>query len=1246
MGVQVTRHLLEQIATENRREPITAESRRGIAIQGNWCEDVDAASADCTKALRTESDNRCCPLGTGLLGDCGTLSQERAHGMSYSSDANAGIGWASLYGELATNRPLGTNPGDCGVGRLSSDNFRRVGNASNQATMVDGFGLEVGVANGGLVGGYEVGQLVNGFPTGGPVHPMSMFMPMYDEGLMIQHQAPPGGFGMWMEGCRVGAVDEYSGHPEAGLRMGGEAFDLRGQTGGDLPHCAVSGRAGGGLGLYDGYGCWFPPSDMSLMGDNRSVDMAGVGCWAPASEGSVSGRPRPGGSPLVEEDRELGVRADLGWGTDEGCGWREPHSGVTSVKDERRKGPSLGKEVRFQLPDLSSVEVGQEESMLGQGKQDGMGEQGQQEVAGWASGGCAPPPPPVERDESSDAALAREWSMWEYRNSQGVGGRQVLRYGDSRRIVERHGREYDRHRKDPVGTTFKRGRSMVTPRPLVGGWVGLARHKSHGVRFDGGHTRKFFRWSSHCRWRKGQDECGGEEALKRAKDRRDNGGMHDPSEQEMEEYWGLVNGIQSQGISVQVKSWHSDRQPSSGSTSTVGTGGRVGRGSGAGTASAQPEVPTETPTMTDEMQELWNRHDRKMERLQELDRNFQGKIKEVETMRAAGDRAAGSNALRVEVQKLVQGAGSGWEGYDALSAGAEAAHEDIRVYQRRLAEGADEAKQVFATHQMQARAVTIEAIDLLVVTTRLRWGRPGSVGTPKELRRHISAIKALIRYTKVHYGQLRKELKRMHKSGGRANRRLHRIRARIEEIREACSAPIKEHRRMQLSGCGRTGTSIDGVMHTEEVQVGVLADGGAARAADYGEESGEDSERDDCSMWGIQGESPMDRILARMATDDWGSEGSGGGNGQGNGSAVESGRVRIGTAGCFLRPGSMVRFWEDIGGESERMGNDETSGPVGGECARHRPAAARAPSGEQGVHLAVSSASVDGSLGATTVPQPEGGSTAAQRSCCGLARSAQKMVGGSAGRLWHRFGNGVSAILRQLGGGIVATWQGLGCGGAADGNHDFQAVERALEGRAESTVHASNVKGTERALVLFPNRPSGGPPDGSSATVTSSAPLPAVFGDSPSTAWDRYILLELYNRGKPDEMLMNKQLDQMEVMMLRHWEKEVVDAVSRLAAMGARFAEQYTSAEAAVRDHRFVFDVNLICILVGCPLSQALSEWLAQEPGQGAVDRHSAVLNSINGGLSAGPVEGFVFRRSEHGTGVAVYVRDPRHLLR
>ena len=137
----------------------------------------------------------------------------------------------------------------------------------------------------------------------------------------------------------------------------------------------------------------------------------------------------------------------------------------------------------------------------------------------------------------------------------------------------------------------------------------------------------------------------GREALKRAKDRRDNGGMHDPSEQEMEEYWGLVNGVQSQGISVQVKSWHSDRQPSSGSTSTVGTGGRVGRGSGAGTASAQPKVPTETPTMTDEMQELWDRHDRKMKRLQELDRNFQEKIKEVETMRAAGDRAAGSNAL-------------------------------------------------------------------------------------------------------------------------------------------------------------------------------------------------------------------------------------------------------------------------------------------------------------------------------------------------------------------------------------------------------------------------------------------------------------------------------------------------------------------------------------------------------------------------------------------------------------------------
>jgi hypothetical protein len=206
MGVQV-KHLPEQIATDNRREPITAESRRGIAIQGNWCKDVDAASADCTKALRTESDNRCCPLGTGLLGDCGTLSQERAHGMS---DTNAGIGWASLYGVLATNRPLGTNPGDCGVGRLSNDNFRRVGNASNQATMVDGSGLEVGVANGGLVGGYEVGQLVNGFPTGGPVHPMSMFMPMYDAGLMIQHQAPPGGFGMWMESCRMGAVDEYS----------------------------------------------------------------------------------------------------------------------------------------------------------------------------------------------------------------------------------------------------------------------------------------------------------------------------------------------------------------------------------------------------------------------------------------------------------------------------------------------------------------------------------------------------------------------------------------------------------------------------------------------------------------------------------------------------------------------------------------------------------------------------------------------------------------------------------------------------------------------------------------------------------------------------------------------------------------------------------------------------------------------------------------------------------------------------
>ena len=95
----------------------------------------------------------------------------------------------------------------------------------------------------------------------------------------------------------------------------------------------------------------------------------------------------------MEEDRELGVRADLGWGINKDCGWREPHSGVQSVKDERRKGPSLGKKVRFQLPDLSSVEVGQEESMLGQGKQDGMGEQGQQEVAGWASGGCAPPPP-------------------------------------------------------------------------------------------------------------------------------------------------------------------------------------------------------------------------------------------------------------------------------------------------------------------------------------------------------------------------------------------------------------------------------------------------------------------------------------------------------------------------------------------------------------------------------------------------------------------------------------------------------------------------------------------------------------------------------------------------------------------------------------------------------------------------------------------------------------------------------------
>ena len=386
------KHLPEQSATENRREPITAESRRGIAIQGNWCEDVDAASADCTKVLRTEFDDRCCPLGTGLLGDCGTLSQERARGMSFCSDAEAGIGWASLYGELATNRPLGTNPGDCGVGRLSSDNFRRVGNASNQATMVDGFGLEVGVANGGLVGGYEVGQLVNGFPTGGPVHPMSMFMPMYDEGLMIQHQAPPGGFGMWMEGCRVGTVDEYSGHPEAGQRMGGEAFDLRGQTGGDLLHCAVSGWAGGGPGLYDGSGCWFPPLDMSLMGDNRSVDMAGFGCWAPTSEASVSGRPRPGGSPLVEEDRELGVQADLGWGTDEGCGWKEPHSGVTSVQDERHKGPFLGKEVRFQLPDLSSVEVGQEEFMLEQGKQDGMGEQGRQKVAGWANDGCAPPP--------------------------------------------------------------------------------------------------------------------------------------------------------------------------------------------------------------------------------------------------------------------------------------------------------------------------------------------------------------------------------------------------------------------------------------------------------------------------------------------------------------------------------------------------------------------------------------------------------------------------------------------------------------------------------------------------------------------------------------------------------------------------------------------------------------------------------------------------------------------------------------
>jgi hypothetical protein len=59
-------------------------------------------------------------------------------------------------------------------------------------------------------------------------------------------------------------------------------------------------------------------------------------------------------------------------------------------------------------------------------------------------------------------------------------------------------------------------------------------------------------------------------------------------------------------------------------------------------------------------------------------------------------------------------------------------------------------------------------------------------------------------------------------------------------------------------------------------------------------------------------------------------------------------------------------------------------------------------------------------------------------------------------------------------------------------------------------------------------------------------------------------LLELYNRGKPDEMITNKQLNQQEIMILRHWEKEVVDAVSRLAAMGARFAEQYTSAEAAI----------------------------------------------------------------------------------
>ena len=198
-------------------------------------------------------------------------------------------------------------------------------------------------------------------------------------------------------------------------------------------------------------------------------------------------------------------------------------------------------------------------------------------------------------------------------------------------------------------------------------------------------------------------------------------------------------------------------------------------------------------------------------------------------MRAAGERAAGSKDLQMEVQKLVQGAGCGWEGCDELSIRAEVTYEGIRVHLQRLKDRAGDAKQVLATYRVQARAVAIEATSLAVETTRLRWGRSGSVGPPEEVRCHILAIESLTQDMNVHYEKLRKVLKKMQKSVSHANRRLDRIRAQIEEIGEACSAPIKERRRLRLSGRSQTGTLTGGVQLSDgnEADANLIEEGTA-----------------------------------------------------------------------------------------------------------------------------------------------------------------------------------------------------------------------------------------------------------------------------------------------------------------------------------------------------------------------------------------------------------------------------------